>query len=129
MNSVKFSKRMIFGDGESMGLFGRAPAPPKIAPAPAVLVERLLWWSWSRFEECLAKRFTYFHEWIEEVKRLICPLAIFYFFPLSFSFSFLSCILFLSVPSRAPPSTAAGGIRSIPCRLHPSPVASGAAPL
>jgi hypothetical protein len=31
----------------SKGLFGRATAP---------LVEWLLWWSWSRFEKCLAKR-------------------------------------------------------------------------
>jgi hypothetical protein len=39
-----------------LGLFGRAPAPPKTAPAPAPLVERLLWWSWSRFTKRLAKQ-------------------------------------------------------------------------
>jgi hypothetical protein len=37
-----------------LGPFGRAPAPPKTAPAP--LVERLLRWSWSRFRKRLAKR-------------------------------------------------------------------------
>jgi hypothetical protein len=30
---------------EFEGLFGRAPAPPKTAPALATLVEWLLWWS------------------------------------------------------------------------------------
>jgi hypothetical protein len=30
---------------ENKGLFGRAPAPPKTAPALAPLVEWLLWWS------------------------------------------------------------------------------------
>jgi len=38
-----------------MGLFGMAPALPKTAPAPAPEVERLLWWSWSRFRKRLAK--------------------------------------------------------------------------
>ena len=42
--------------GDSRGLFGRALAPPKTAPALAPLVERLLWWNWSRFEKCLAKQ-------------------------------------------------------------------------
>ena len=52
----------------SLGLFGKAPAPPKTAPAPASLVERLLWWSWSRFENRLAKQLhPDFHEWIEMV--------------------------------------------------------------
>jgi hypothetical protein len=31
-------------------------APPKTAPAPALLVELLFWWSWSGFEKRLAKR-------------------------------------------------------------------------
>jgi len=39
--------------GYIMGLFGRAPAPLKIAPALALLVERLLYW--SRFEKRLTK--------------------------------------------------------------------------
>jgi hypothetical protein len=38
------------------GLFGRAPAPRKMALAPVPLVEWLLWWSWSCFEKRLAKR-------------------------------------------------------------------------
>ena len=38
-------------------LFGRAPAPPKTAPAPAPAVERLLWWSLSHFTNRLAKQF------------------------------------------------------------------------
>ena len=38
------------------GLFGRAPALPKTAPAPALQMERLLWWSWSRFRKYLAKQ-------------------------------------------------------------------------
>ena len=42
--------------GDSRGLFGRALAPPKTAPALAPLVERLLWWNWSCFEKCLAKQ-------------------------------------------------------------------------
>jgi len=57
------------------GLFVRALAPPKTAPAPASLVERLLWWSWSRFVKRLAKRLhADFYEWIEHVKCPICPL-------------------------------------------------------
>jgi hypothetical protein len=44
------------GRTTTTGLFGRAPASPKTAPAPAPLVEWLLWWSWSRFEKRLAKR-------------------------------------------------------------------------
>jgi len=36
--------------------FGRAPALPKTAPALAPQMERLLWWSWSRFRKCLAKQ-------------------------------------------------------------------------
>jgi len=40
----------------TMGLFGRAPALPKIAPALAPQMERLLWWSWSRFRKCLPKQ-------------------------------------------------------------------------
>jgi hypothetical protein len=31
---------------DTTGLFGRAPATPKTAPALAPLVEWLLWWSW-----------------------------------------------------------------------------------
>ena len=42
--------------GVSEGLFGRAPALPKTAPALAPQMERLLWWSWSRFRKCLAKQ-------------------------------------------------------------------------
>jgi hypothetical protein len=37
------------------GPFGRAPAPLKTAPAPAPLVERLFWWSWSRFNTTFGK--------------------------------------------------------------------------
>jgi len=40
----------------TMGLFGRALALPKSAPALAPQMERLLWWSWSRFRKCLAKQ-------------------------------------------------------------------------
>jgi len=36
--------------------FGRASALPKTAPALAPQMERLLWWSWSRFRKCLAKQ-------------------------------------------------------------------------
>jgi len=38
-----------------LGLFGKAPAPPKIALALAQ-VEWLLWWSWGRFKKCWAKQ-------------------------------------------------------------------------
>jgi len=38
-----------------MGLFGKHPAPLKTAPALALLVKRLLWWSWNCFEKYLAK--------------------------------------------------------------------------
>ena len=37
-------------------MFGKAPAPPKTAPVLTFLVERLLWWRWSRFEKYLAKQ-------------------------------------------------------------------------
>ena len=36
--------------------FGRASALPKTAPALAPQMERLFWWSWSRFRKCLAKQ-------------------------------------------------------------------------
>jgi len=36
--------------------FGRASALPNTAPALAPQMERLLWWSWSRFRKCLAKQ-------------------------------------------------------------------------
>ena len=41
---------------KSNELFGRAPALPKIAPTLAPQMERLLWWSWSRFRKYLAKQ-------------------------------------------------------------------------
>jgi hypothetical protein len=65
------------------GLFGRAPAPPKTAPAPALLVEWLLWWSWSHFGKHLANGFT---SWIEIVKSQNWPCLHFFFFLLSFLF-------------------------------------------
>jgi len=34
----------------------KALALPKTAPALALQMERLLWWSWSRFRKCLAKQ-------------------------------------------------------------------------
>ena len=37
-------------------LFVRAPPLSKTAPALAPQMERLLWWSWSRFRKCLAKQ-------------------------------------------------------------------------
>jgi len=35
---------------------GRVPVFPKTAPSPTPQVERLLWWSWSRFRKYLAKQ-------------------------------------------------------------------------
>jgi hypothetical protein len=52
-----YTKRMQdqIMDIHMKGLFGRAPAPPKTALAPAPLVERLFWWSWSRFKKMFDK--------------------------------------------------------------------------
>jgi len=44
------------GTGKQLGPFGRASALPKTAPALAPQMERLFWWSWSRFRKCLAKQ-------------------------------------------------------------------------
>jgi len=38
------------------GVYGRVSALPKTAPALALQMERLFWWSWSRFRKCLAKQ-------------------------------------------------------------------------
>ena len=50
------SMKKIWQGALMKGLFGRAPAPPKMASALASLLERLYWWSWNRFEKYLAKR-------------------------------------------------------------------------
>ena len=44
------------GGDDAKGLFGRAPALPKTAPVLAPQMERLFWWSWSRFRKYLAKQ-------------------------------------------------------------------------
>ena len=50
LSSFAFSGHVI------KALFGRASALPKTAPALAPQMERLLWWSWSRFRKYLAKQ-------------------------------------------------------------------------
>jgi hypothetical protein len=88
-------------------------------------VEWLLWWSWSRFEKCLAKRL---HQLDWDCKKSKLPFPTFFSFsPLLFCFSLFSSPLFFLFPfpfspllffiSSSPPYST----RASSCRPRPAP--------